>query len=80
MELESYGIYATFLYREFSLIPEGIRAVFKLLPAVCSHGQQTFSMINIKRQIGMMQIIIHWKDMTEAQLFCIEHFPQILTV
>ena len=43
MALESYGVGATFFYIEFSLIPEGIRADFKLLFAVCSHGQRTFT-------------------------------------
>ena len=76
MALESYEVAATFCYRKFSLIPYRIKANFKLLSAVFSQGQRTFFMAAIKRQIGMTQMIVHWKDMIKPQFICINHFPK----
>jgi hypothetical protein len=49
MALESYGLCASYWFKEFLVIPYDLRADFKILSVISKYGQQMFSTAIFKR-------------------------------
>ena len=72
MPLESYGRGATFICRNYFEIPYDFKLILKMVRRTTS-GSGRFFTIFYKPLVGMMQMIRHWKDIDEVQLFHVEH-------